>query len=282
MNGSRKFSFACLLTALISVGTVTAQSNGSASPIESGVAAPVSKRLKMPFKVGEVITYEGKLSKSIIRGISVADLVFKLSASPSSDDYVINAEARSKGTLLKLFRFSFLQQIDSTVDRDQFVTEKTIKVDVQKERIRNSEALFDYSERRVTYVETDPNTPLNPPRIIASEIAGDTHDIVSAIYSLRMRPLAVGGSFVISVSDSGLVYDVPVRVTGRERIKTEIGNVWCFVVEPNLFGDGRMIEREGSMQIWITDDARRLPVRGIVDASFGKLQINIKSVTEVK
>ncbi len=282
MNGLRKFTIACLLTALISGGNGIAQSNGSASPTEGAVAAPVASRAKVPFKVGEVLTYEGKLSKSLLRGISVAELVFTVTTLPDTDDYLIRAEARSKGTLLKLFRFSFLQQIDSTIDRSDFVAEKTVKVDIQKERVRNSEAVFDYGERRVTYVESDPNSPLNPPRRIASELAGETHDLISAIYSLRMRPLAVGKTFSFAVSDSGLVYDVPVRVTGRERIKTEIGRIWCFVIEPQIFGDGRMIEREGEMKIWITEDSRRLPVRSVVDASFGKLQINIKSAGLVK
>ena len=231
----------------------------------------------LPFVDGETLTYDGKFSK-IINGIDVADLVFTVDRI-EGDDYKIVAEARSKGTLIKLFRFSFLQRIESTVDDDAFRVTRTVKHDVQKERVRDSEALFDYKDQRVTYTEVDPKDPMKPPRKIASEIDGTTHDLVSGIYGLRLLPLAVGKSFELKISDSGLVYDVPVRVTGREQVKTALGRIWCFRVEPAVFGPGRLIENKGSMTIWISDDGRRLPVRSRVDTSIGKIEIKIRSAS---
>lgn len=235
-----------------------------------------------PFDEGETLTYEGKISK-IIPGMSidVANLTFTVDR-VQGEDYVIKAEARSKGTLLKLFRFSFLQRFESTIDDKDFRVMRTVKHDVQKERIRDSEALFDYGEKRVTWTETDPKEPMKPPRTIASEIEGTTHDLISGVYSLRLLPLKVGETFHLKISDSGLVYDVPVRVTGRERQKTEIGKVTCFRVEPDVFGPGRLIEREGKMVIWITDDARRIPVRSQVNAPIGKVDIKIQSVAHTR
>ena len=233
-----------------------------------------------PFVDGEALTYEGKLSK-IIRGIAVADLTLTLSKT-DGDDYLVKAEARSKGTLLKLFRFSFLQQLQSSIDSENFRAIRTVKHDVQKERVRNSEALFDYGERRVTYVETDPNDAMRPPRRIASKIDDASHDLISGIYSLRLMPLAVGKTFRMSVSDSGLVYEIPIRVTAREQQKTIFGKQWCFRVEPEVFGKNRLIEREGDLTIWITDDARRLPVRSVVNTPYGKVDIRLKKAKNLR
>ncbi len=235
----------------------------------------------MPFAAGETLSYEAKISK-IIQGIAVADLVFTIVRAPKSDDLIVKAEARSKGTLLKLARYSFLQELESTIATGNFRILKTVKHDVQKERVRDSEAKFDYEQRRVTYSESDPKEPLRPPRSIASELVGETHDLVSAIYDLRLVPLTVGKSFTVRVSDSGLVYDIPVNVTARERQKSVLGNVICFRLEPGIFGRGRLIEREGSMIIWITDDARRIPVRSQVNAPFGKVEIRLRSAKNVK
>ncbi|HCA58649.1 MAG TPA: hypothetical protein DEP46_11765 [Blastocatellia bacterium] len=254
----------------LGIGIAVAQPNGA-----NGVAATKPAAASLPFKTGETLTYEGKLNK-IIRGISVAELTFTVGETTEGNDFIINAEARSKGTLLKLFRFSFLQKIDTTIERDGFYAQKTVKLDVQKDRVRNSEALFDYTERRVTYVETDPKEPMRPPRRIASDLESEAHDLVSAIYSLRLRPMKVGDAFMVPVSDSGLVYYVPVRVTGREQQKTIFGKVWCFKVEPQVFGPERMIEREGSMEIWMTDDARRIPVRSRVKSNFGTIEIRLR------
>src|SRR5688500_7791133 len=234
-----------------------------------------------PFIDGETLTYEGKISK-IIRGIAVADLTLTLRKAQDGEDYIVKAEARSKGTLLKLFRFSFLQEMESSIDSEGFRTVRTVKHDVQKERVRDSEAIFDYGERRVTYVETDPNEPMRPPRRIASKIDTISYDLISGVYSLRMMPLAVGKTFRMAVSDSGLVYDVPVRVTAREQQKTIFGQQWCFRIEPEVFGRNRLIEREGSMIIWITDDARRLPVRSQVNSPYGRIEIKLKSAKNLR
>lgn len=248
--------------------------------IAAAVASSAAAQKNVPFAVGETLAYEGKVSK-IIQGITVADLTFTVDRAEGSD-YLIKAEAKSKGTLLKLFRFSFLQRVESTIDDRNFRVTRTVKHDVQKERVRNSEALFDYGDKRVTYTETDPKDPMKPPRRIASELEGATQDLVSAVYTLRTLPLAVGKTFKLRVSDSGLVYEVPVKVTAREAQKTEIGRVMCFRVEPQVFGPGRLIESEGNMIIWITDDARRLPVRSRVNAPIGKIEIKLRSISNNK
>lgn len=227
---------------------------------------------------GETLTYESKLSK-IIRGIPVADLRFSVSKAAESENYLIKTEAVSKGTLLKLFRFNFLQQYETLVDRDKFRVLKTTKRDVQKDRVRDSVADFDYRDNRVRYTESDPQNPNRPPRRIASLIGPNVQDLVSGIFAIRFMPLSVGKMFEVTISDSGLVYVIPVSVTARERIKSIYGKVWCYRVEPLIFGKGRLIEQKGNMIIWYMDDARRLPVRSRIDTEYGKVEVKLKTAT---
>jgi hypothetical protein len=241
----------------------------------------LAKAQTNPYLDGEVLTYEGRFSKVIPLG-TVADLTFTVGKSPDDKNYSVKAEAKSRGTLIKLFRFSFLQKIESTIDGEKYTILKTVKRDEQKERIRDSEANFDYSEKKVTYIETDPKDAARPPQKIASTIVDETHDLISGIYILRSLPLAVGKTFNLTVSDSGLVYEVPVRVTAREQQKTILGKVMCFKVEPQVFGTGRMIEQKGSMIIWITDDNRRLPVRSQLNTSFGKIEVRLRKMENGK
>lgn len=224
--------------------------------------------------VGETLVYEAKLNR-IVRGLSVAEMTMS-TAARGEDGVSITAEAVSKGTLLRLFRFSFLQRYVSEMD-GQFRITRTTKHDVQKQRVRDSEAIFDYSSGRVTYSETDPKDPMRPPRNIASPIGASMLDMVSGIYHLRMQPLAVGKRFDLEVSDSGLVYRVPVAVVAREMQNTAIGRVQCFRVEPEIFGTGRLIEQKGKMIVWYTDDERRIPVRSTIDSEVGKIDIKLNS-----
>lgn len=245
-----------------------------------GVSAQPEKPAKpIPFANGETLTYEGKISRLAI-SISIADVVFTADQMPDSTNYRIRAKATSKGTLLKLFRFSFLQDYESIVDFGAQRVIKTTKHDVQKERIRDSIADFDYSEKRVSFTETDPNDANRPPRRIASKIEAPMYDLVTGIYSIRPMKLAVGQNFDVSISDSGLVYEVPVRVTGRERQKTIFGKVWCWRLEPVIFGRGRLIEQKGNMIIWLMDDDRKIPVRAHLNTTYGEVDVRLKSATK--
>ena len=245
----------------------------------SVLAQPEKQSKQLPFASGETLTYEGKISRFALT-LSVADIVFTADQVPDSPNYRIRAKATSKGTLLKLFRFSFLQDYESLVDFGARRVIKTTKHDVQKERIRDSIADFDYTQNRVTYIETDPNDANRPPRRIASKIEAPMYDLVTGIYTIRAMDLSVGKSFDISISDSGLVYEVPVRVTKRELQKTIFGKVWCWRLEPAVFGNGRLIEQKGSMVIWLKDDEHKTPVRSRLNTTYGKVDIRLKSASK--
>ncbi|MEO8650190.1 MAG: DUF3108 domain-containing protein [Acidobacteriota bacterium] len=278
---SKLFNALVLIAALTCAGPAIAQTVANNNADISGAGTTKALRTAAPFLIGETLVYEGKISK-FLPGIAVADLTFEVKDAPDGENYLVNVEARSKGTLLKLFRYSFLQRVASTFGGRDLRAIQTLKHDVQKDRVRDSQAVFDYGERRVTFVETDPNEPMRPPRKIASEIDDSAQDMISSLYNMRLMPLEVGKTFSMSVSDSGLVYLIPVKVTAKERQKTVFGKVMCFRVEPEIFGPGRLIENDGSMVIWVTDDARRIPVRALVDASVGKIEIKLRSAKNLK
>jgi hypothetical protein len=271
--GSKRILLFVVFLAFVS--SIAAQSAANSAV---GVSSAVKNAAAEPFAVGETLTYEAKWSKSLLRGIDVADLNFKIIKAPDGggNRLLFQGEAISKGTLMKIARFSFLQKIDSTVDANNFRILHTIRRDEQKDRIRDGEAQFDYKSNRVVYREIDPNNPERAPRTITSPLETATHDLLSAVYFLRRQPLAVGKDFELSVSDSGVVYQIPVKVVAREQLKTVIGKVWTLRVEPEVFGDRRLVPGEGKMIIWFTDDARHLPVRSQIQADIGKIEIKLK------
>ncbi|MBM3330001.1 MAG: DUF3108 domain-containing protein [Calditrichaeota bacterium] len=84
-------------------------------------------------------------------------------------------------------------------------------------------------------------------------------DILTAFYEVRRRELIPGQSVLIAVHDIDKTYDLEVRVLGRERIDAPAGTFDCLVVEPLLQSSG-IFRREGSLQVWLTDDEYRMPV----------------------
>jgi hypothetical protein len=238
-------------------------------------------KLNSPYKSGESLTYEGKY-KRFGFSFSIAEMTFKVSKLPETKQYFVTSEARSKGTLTKLFSFKFFQLYKSTVNPENLQILETTKRDEQGDRVRDSKAEFNYDNNKVTYVETDPKDATRPPRIVASVIKSNTQDIVSGVYLLRSMPLAVGKVITIPVSDSGLVYNVAVRVTAREKIKSIIGQRWCWRLEPEIFGDGKFIEQKGSLTIWMTDDKERIPVKAKLETKLGDVNIKLKEIEKEK
>lgn len=236
-----------------------------------------SKRL--PFAVGESLTYDGKISKVI--SVPFGDIKLEVAKATNEGTLELKFDARSRGSLIKLF-YTFIQEIDTIADAGDLRAISSRKNDVQKKRIRKSVTAFDYKNRMVTWVETNPEEPINPPRTIASDLEGPTYDIVTALYFVRTLPMSVGYSTSVNVSDSGLVYKIPLLVAARERQKTIFGDVWCWRVEPQVFGPNRFFEQKGKMEIWITDDARRIPVRARANAEVGKIDIRLKQATNLK
>lgn len=247
----------------------------------SSFAQPAPEKMleKLPYAAGEKLVFEAKFSKIISIG-GVADFTFEVTKEANSNNFVYKANGVSKGSLLKLFRFSFSQDYETIFDGANNRVLRTTKNDVQKERVRNSTADFDWSQMRVTFVETDPKNATRPPRRIASNIEEGTFDLTSGMYFLRTQPMSVGKQYELKISDSGLVYNVPVYVTAREQQKTIFGKVWCWRVEPVVFGNGRLVEQRGSMIIWFTDDDRKIPVRSRISAEIGKVDIKLKSASK--
>ncbi len=233
------------------------------------------------YKEGESLTYEAKLKK-LGFAFSVAELTFNVSKLPETENYFIKAEARSKGTLTGLItslaNFKFYQRYESTINGNNFDVMKTVKHDEQGDRIREGQADFNYDTKKVFYTETDPKDAARPPQRVASTIELDTQDVISSVYAMRGQQLAVGKSFVFKVSDSGLVYEIPVKVTARERKKSILGKKWCWRIEPEVFGDGRIIEQKGDLVIWITDDEDKIPIRAELDTKIGEVRIKLEKI----
>jgi len=268
-----RFKSLHLLLLILIVSAISIFPQAGSGPVAMVKSEP--RTFSNPYYGGESLQYEGKYKK-LGFAFSIAELTFNVKRNEADGSYYILSEARSKGTLTRLFNFKFYQKIESFVNGETLQITRSVKRDEQKERLRDSEARFDYLLNRVTWVETDPNDPAKSPKRVASTITSETQDLVTGVFVLRGKDLAVGKKMIFKISDSGLVYDVPVRITGRERQKTLFGKVQCWKVEPEIFGDGRVIEQKGSLTIWITADERRIPVRARLKTELGRVDIKLE------
>ncbi len=258
----------------------------ASSPAHDPGKAKADQSTILPFEPAETLVYEGEFTRSLLRGVDVADLRFSFSrvavAQANKDNQTalrFTAEAISKGVVSKLFGLTFRQRIESTVEPATFNVLQTSKLDEQGKRKRTSEAVFDRSSGKVVFTELDPNDPNRPPRVVTNQINGTVQDIASAFYYLRTQKLEPGKTVELLISDTGQLYRIPVRIIKREQLKTVLGKVSTVRVEPELFGEGRLIRGKGAITIWFTDDARHIPVRAKINNNLGRLDIKLKSIS---
>ncbi len=84
-------------------------------------------------------------------------------------------------------------------------------------------------------------------------------DGLAAFYYLRHVPLEVGRDVVITHHSDETTADIVVKVHRKETIEVPAGRFACIVIEPVMTA-GSIFKNSGQMTIWVTDDARRIPV----------------------
>jgi hypothetical protein len=265
-------------------------------PKKSGTAKLPTSAVHLPsthpFEPAEELVYVAEFSRALLKKVDIADFRFTASKQPllqqasydrfkgddaeNSYQLKFTGDVTSKGFFAKLFNLRFREQIESIVDAASFTVSKTKRVDEQGKRARVSET--NYRDGKITWVERDPNDPSRPPREAVANFAGQVQDILSAIYYVRTQPLEVGKSFEIVITDSGVVYHVPVRVMEKKLKKTMLGRVETFRIDPQVFGADRMISDDGEFSIWITSDSKRIPVSARIKLKYGTFDITLRKV----
>jgi len=244
-----------------------------------------------PFEPTEELVYKAEFSRSLLRKLDVANFKLTVSRIAGSSDakpsalnvqpynLKLTGDVVSQGFFAKLFGLTFHQRVESTVEPNSFVVQKTSKVDEQGKRIRSSVAVFDHDRGEVTWIERDSGNPTRPERKTTASFPEPIQDVLSAIYFLRLREFELGKRFSVPISDSGRVYRVSMSVVEKKRMKTPLGRVSVIRIDPELFGPDGMIKEEGKFSIWFTDDERRVPVSARLKTEYGTFDITLKKVS---
>jgi hypothetical protein len=128
-----------------------------------------------------------------------------------------------------------------------------IKIREGKHR-RDKEVIFDRSNNKAKYRDYLKNEKKD------FDVPPSVFDPISSFYYLRTLKLTVGEPVYVTIFDSKKVWNVEVEVLRRERITLPTGTFDTIVVKPNMKSEG-IFYRKGEIFIWLTDDAKRIPVQ---------------------
>jgi hypothetical protein len=218
-----------------------------------------------------------------LKNIDVAEFHFTSRRDPTENSEVgmqsplkLTGEVSSKGFFARIFNLKFREWMESVVQPDSFSVSRTKRIDEQGKRLRISEAV--YTDGKVSWTERDPNNPSNPPQTTEAKFSGQVQDVLSAIYFLRTVTLTPGKTLHVPISDSGRVYQIPVKVVEKKRLNTVLGKVDAVRVDPALFGPNGMMSRDAHISIWYTNDQRRIPVKAKIKTEYGTFNVSLRKL----
>ena len=181
----------------------------------------------------------------------------------------IDLRVESIGLVSKLFRVEDDYRVRSgpglCAQSSEFISH-------EGSRQRETRISFDYSAHKATYLERDrlKNTVLEQHDL---EIPGCVHDVAGGLFFLRTLSLEPGQSTTVPVTDGKKFAMAKVEAQQREDVKTPEGVFHTIRYEVYLFNNV-IYRRPAHLNIWLTEDRRKLPVEIRV-----RMQITIGTIT---
>ena len=188
---------------------------------------------------------------------------------PGDPGWQTGLQMESTGLVSKLFKVK--NQYNSLLRSDLCAVSS--KLDAHEgRRHRETSVTFDSEARKASLLEKDlvKNTVLDTKEI---DIPACVHDVVGALYHLRTLRLDPGESITVPVSDGKKSANARVEAQQREEVKTPSGTYQAIRYEAFLFNNV-LYRRNAHLYVWLTDDARRLPVQIRV-----RMQFTIGTIT---
>lgn len=102
-------------------------------------------------------------------------------------------------------------------------------------------------------------------------------DLLSAYYFARtqdMRNAKPGELISVPCFVDDTLFTAKIRFIGRETITTDLGTFKCMVFRP-VIQTGRIFKHEEDMNVWITDDENKIPIRAEAKILVGSIKMDL-------
>jgi hypothetical protein len=238
-----------LVAAAAALGVLASGTIGH--PVEAQQAVPRTEA-PVPFKVGETLTYDVTWSSYLVAG-SATTTVKERRPSADSNAYYIVAEGQPLPLLQKIYKIYY--RMDTLVDIASLLSQRTSLESQVGGSQRLATTTFNRASRRAVH-EDKAETPARVDFAVPAQV----QDGLSALYSLRANPLKTGQRVAMPVADGGALYNVTMDVGAVERLRVPAGEMGAWNVKVTIT-DAKGQPAATNAAVWISNDARRLPLK---------------------
>jgi hypothetical protein len=241
-----------VVSAAAEVGAETSAAGGSGGGAAPGLA-PV------PWKIGEYFQFS--IDWNGLNGGSSLMQVQNLMRVDGRRAYRIVMKAESNSFVSKFYKVR--DRAETFIDAESLYTRRFVKRLREGGYEKDIDVRFDQPARKARYSDGE-----------TFDVPAGVHDVLSAFYYVRTLPLPTGASISIPTHDNKKSYEMVVKVHRRERVEVPAGKFDCVVVEPILKSEG-VFKSKGSIEVWLSDDARRIPVLVKSKIPIGSISVSL-------
>ncbi|MBF0178000.1 MAG: DUF3108 domain-containing protein [Magnetococcales bacterium] len=183
-----------------------------------------------------------------------ASLTYETTGDPAQ--YTIKADLASIGPVDWIYGIRDILTAQGTHQEMGLLTVNYTKVQSKGNKQRHAEYTFQRAGNQVTLQRND-----DPPKVI-DNVANLSNDPLTAFYQLRRMPNLknVTEKIQVPVVDSDRWYMAEVTTSPTDKLFTPLGWFQAFPLHP-LVQSSELFRQQGNLTVWVTDDARHMPLR---------------------
>lgn len=226
----------------------------------------------VPFGIGETLTYDVSWTRFLTAGTATLTVRERRPSGGGRASYYLVAEAKPGSLVDRLYHLYY--KAESFLDTETL--RPSLSTVYSDEKGRVSRRLMRFRSAESADYEWQVRTaPVNKAEF---KTQPGTVDPLSALYVIRTMPLKPGTVSWVPVASNGKNYRLRLSVSPREQIKTGVGTLPALKITPLIQdADGRPATTR-NLTVWISDDARRLPLRVEVDLPVGSFRLTLAGV----
>ncbi len=223
---------------------------------------------RVPFKVGETLTFDVSWSSYMVAGTAVTTVRERRPSAANAAAYYIVAEGKPLPLISRLY--SLYYKMDTLLDTATLLPQQMTLYSEEGRRQRLGTTKFDRAARRALFeLSGDPPVKTNV------TVPAQVQDGLSLLYAVRARPITAGTTLTYPIIDDGALYTVSLQASATERVRVPLGELsaWKLGVSITDAQGQRVAENVG---VWLSNDARRLPVKMQADLPVGSFMLALR------
>lgn len=218
------------------------------------------------FKKGEILTYRLHYG-AIDAGVATLEVTQEDREFAGRPTYHVVGIGKSTGAFDWFFKVR--DRYESYIDQEALVPLAFIRrVDEGGYKI-NQNYVYNHPKKQVISEGKAYDVPKD---------INDIQDMISAFYYARCIDFSnakIGNIYTVNSFVDNEIWPLKIKYMGKETISTSLGKFKCIKFRP-VIQKGRIFKDEEDLNVWISDDANRIPIRAQANILVGSVKMDLK------